>query len=42
MIKGNPMREIKEIEHTEIVFRDGVGYDSAAILKTVAGQVGRE
>ena len=42
VIKGNPKREIKEIEHTEIVFRDGVGYDSAAILKTVAGQVGRE
>jgi imidazolonepropionase-like amidohydrolase len=42
VIKGNPAREIRDIEHTEIVFRDGVGYDSAAILKTIVGRVGRQ
>jgi imidazolonepropionase-like amidohydrolase len=41
VVRGNPLIEIKDIEHTEIVFRDGVGYDSAAILKTVLGRVGQ-
>jgi imidazolonepropionase-like amidohydrolase len=42
VIKGNPALKIRDVEQTEIVFRDGVGYDSAAILKVVAGQIGRE
>ena len=41
VVRGNPAAEIKDIRNTEIVFKDGVGYDSASILKTVIGQVGR-
>jgi len=41
VVHGNPSADIRAIENTDIVFKDGVGYDSAAILKSVAGQVGR-
>lgn len=40
MIRGNPPASISDIRQTEIVFKDGVGYDSAAILRTLIGQVG--
>jgi len=29
------------MENTEIVFKDGVGYDSAKLLKSVAGRFGQ-
>jgi hypothetical protein len=41
VVRGNPINDIKDIRCVEIVFKDGVGYDSPAILKTVLGQVGR-
>lgn len=42
VVRGNPVVNVKDIRRTEIVFKDGVGYDSAAILKTVVGQIGRQ
>lgn len=27
LIKGNPVQDIRDIEHVELVFKDGVGYD---------------
>jgi imidazolonepropionase-like amidohydrolase len=41
VVRGNPAVHVKDIENTEIVFRNGVGYDSLALLKSVVGQVGR-
>ena len=40
VVRGNPASTISDIRQTEIVFKDGVGYDSAAILKSLAGKVG--
>ena len=40
VVRGNPSSAISDIRHTELVFKDGVGYDSAAILKSLAGRVG--
>lgn len=42
VIRGNPSASISDIRQTEIVFKDGVGYDSAAMLRTLVGQVGRQ
>ncbi|MEA3105702.1 MAG: hypothetical protein QOI88_307 [Gammaproteobacteria bacterium] len=41
VIKGDPSQQISNIENTEIVFKDGVGYDSAKILHSVAGRYGQ-
>lgn len=40
VVKGNPAENIDAIENVQIVFKHGIGYDSAAILRSVAGQVG--
>jgi hypothetical protein len=40
VVRGNPASSISDIRQTEIVFKDGVGYDSAAILKSLAGKIG--
>ncbi|MGA8154400.1 MAG: amidohydrolase family protein [Terriglobales bacterium] len=40
VIKGDPSRKIDEIEKVEIVFKDGVGYDSAKLIDSVRGSVG--
>jgi len=41
VVRGNPASSIGDIRQTEIVFKDGVGYDSAAILRSLAGKIGR-
>jgi imidazolonepropionase-like amidohydrolase len=41
VIKGDPSKQIADIENTEIVFKDGVGYDSAKLLRSVAGRYGQ-
>ncbi len=41
IVKGDPTRAITDIENVEIVFKDGVGYDSAALLRSVAGRYGQ-
>ena len=41
VVKGDPTRDIAEIENVELVFKDGVGYDSAALLESVRGRYGQ-
>ena len=40
VIKGDPSKNINDIENVEIVFKDGVGYDSAKLIAAVHGMVG--
>jgi imidazolonepropionase-like amidohydrolase len=40
VIHGDPSTNIDDIEKVEIVFKDGVGYDSAELIEAVRGQVG--
>jgi len=40
VIHGDPSRNISDIEKVEIVFKDGIGYDSQKLIDSVAGQVG--
>jgi hypothetical protein len=40
VIKGDPSRNINDIEKVEIVFKDGVGYDSQKLIQSVQGLVG--
>jgi hypothetical protein len=40
LIKGDPSKNIEDIEKVETVFKDGVGYDSQKIVDSVRGQVG--
>lgn len=40
VIKGDPSKDISDIEKVEIVFKDGVGYDSAKLIESVRGRVG--
>ena len=40
VVKGDPTHAITEIENVEIVFKDGVGYDSAALVRSVRGRYG--
>jgi imidazolonepropionase-like amidohydrolase len=40
VIKGNPSKNIDDIENVEIVFKDGIGYDSAKLIESVRGVVG--
>jgi hypothetical protein len=41
VIKGDPSQRIADVENTEIVFKDGVGYDPAKLLKSVTGRYGQ-
>ncbi len=41
VMKGNPAEKIADIENVEIVFKDGVGYDSQKLLDSVKGRYGR-
>lgn len=40
LVRGNPAVNISEIEKVEIVFKDGVGYDSEKLIQSVQGLVG--
>src|SRR5687768_12089506 len=40
VVKGNPAANIMDIEKVEIVFKDGVGYDSEKLIQSVQGLVG--
>jgi imidazolonepropionase-like amidohydrolase len=40
VIKGDPSQKIGDIENVEIVFKDGVGYDSAKLIESARGFVG--
>jgi len=40
VVRGDPSVSIEDIENVEIVFKDGVGYDPAALLAAAKGTVG--
>jgi len=40
VIHGDPSRNIADIEKVEIVFKNGIGYDSAKLIDAVRGSVG--
>jgi imidazolonepropionase-like amidohydrolase len=40
LLRGNPAANIKDIENVVIVFKDGVGYDPARLVKAANGTVG--
>ncbi|MGO9649611.1 MAG: amidohydrolase family protein [Terriglobales bacterium] len=40
VIKGDPSQQISDVENVEIVFKDGVGYDSQKLLDSVNGRYG--
>ncbi|HUK46317.1 MAG TPA: amidohydrolase family protein [Terriglobales bacterium] len=40
VIKGDPSTHIQDVEKVEIVFKDGVGYDSQKLLDSVRGRYG--
>jgi hypothetical protein len=41
VINGNPAANINDIEKVEIVFKDGVGYDSAKLFESIKGRYGQ-
>ena len=40
VIQGDPSQKIADIENVEIVFKDGVGFDSRKLIDSVQGAVG--
>jgi len=40
LVKGDPSANIQDIENVELVFKDGVGWDSKKLIDSVKGQVG--
>lgn len=40
VIEGNPDADPAAIRNVRLVFRDGIGYDSAALVEAVRGEVG--
>jgi len=40
VVHGDPSVKIEDIERVELVFKDGVGYDSAKLIESVRGMVG--
>jgi imidazolonepropionase-like amidohydrolase len=40
LVKGDPSAKIEDIENVELVFKDGVAWDSKKLIESVKGQVG--
>jgi hypothetical protein len=40
VLGGNPVEKIENVEKVELVFKDGVGFDSAKLIESVAELVG--
>jgi len=40
IVKGDPSANIRDIENVEVVFKNGVGYESKKLIESVSGQVG--
>jgi enamidase len=40
VVRGNPAANISDIENVELVFKQGVAYDPARLIASVAGKVG--
>ena len=41
VVAGDPATHISDIEHVELVFKDGVGFDSAKLIDSVKGRYGQ-
>jgi imidazolonepropionase-like amidohydrolase len=41
VIKGNPAADINDIEDVELVFKDGIAYDSAKLFDSIKGRYGQ-
>jgi imidazolonepropionase-like amidohydrolase len=41
IVKGDPSKNITDIENVEIVLKDGTAYDSAKLLESVKGRYGQ-
>jgi hypothetical protein len=41
IVAGNPATRISDVENVILVFKDGVGYDSARLLQSVRGRYGQ-
>lgn len=41
VVKGDPSKQISDIENVELVFKDGVGFDSRKMLDSVKGRYGQ-
>lgn len=41
VIRGDPSKQIGDVENVEIVFKDGVGYDTQKLLESVRGRYGQ-
>ncbi len=41
VVKGDPSKRIEDIENVEMVFKDGMGFDSAKLLESVRGRYGQ-
>ena len=41
VVQGDPSQHISDIENTEIVFKDGVGYDSKKLIDSARGRYGQ-
>ncbi|HEX8840751.1 MAG TPA: amidohydrolase family protein [Sphingomicrobium sp.] len=40
IVRGNPAANINDVENVILVFKDGVGYDSAKLIQSVKGRFG--
>ena len=40
IVKGNPALKITDIQNVELVFKDGIGYDTEKLIQSVQGLVG--
>jgi imidazolonepropionase-like amidohydrolase len=40
VVRGNPSRQIDDVRNVEMVMKDGVEYDPAALTRSVAGSIG--
>jgi len=41
VIKGDPSKQISDVENVEVVFKDGIGYDTQKLLDSVRGRYGQ-
>ena len=42
IVRGNPATNIQDIRNVQLVFKDGVGYDSAKLIESTRGLVGEK
>lgn len=40
LLKGDLAKDVTAIEHPEVVFKDGVGFDSEKLYQSIRGEVG--